>query len=146
MLWPPATRRWALAPLAAAYGWAWADGSIDTVALAWLALQGAGWLPGGLAEPMAVGTGLRASLLLAASGVVTALPLILFSYASRRLEMATQGLMLYLNPTLQFFCAVAIFGEAVTGWHLTAFAMIWTALALYSAASLWQARTARRQA
>ncbi|CAM3941423.1 EamA family transporter RarD [Paracoccus yeei] len=115
-------------------------------ALAWLALQGAGWLPGGLAEPMAFGTDLRASLLLAASGVVTALPLILFSYASRRLEMATQGLMLYLNPTLQFFCAVAIFGEAVTGWHLTAFAMIWTALALYSAASLWQARTARRQA
>ncbi|WP_052097613.1 CPBP family intramembrane glutamic endopeptidase [Achromobacter sp. RTa] len=38
MLWPPATRRWALVPLAAAYGWAWADGVIDPVALAWPAL------------------------------------------------------------------------------------------------------------
>ncbi|MEN5065056.1 CPBP family intramembrane glutamic endopeptidase [Achromobacter aegrifaciens] len=34
MLWPPATRRWALAPLAAAYAWAWSDGTIDAVALA----------------------------------------------------------------------------------------------------------------
>lgn len=38
MLWPPATRRWALAPLAAAWGWALADGTIDPVALAWPAL------------------------------------------------------------------------------------------------------------
>ncbi|MGY6269265.1 CPBP family intramembrane glutamic endopeptidase [Achromobacter denitrificans] len=38
MLWPPATRRWALVALAAAYGWAWADGAIDPVAFAWLAL------------------------------------------------------------------------------------------------------------
>ncbi|MDR7945370.1 CPBP family intramembrane glutamic endopeptidase [Achromobacter aegrifaciens] len=34
MLWPPASRRWALAPLAAAYAWAWSDGTIDAVALA----------------------------------------------------------------------------------------------------------------
>ena len=38
MLWRPATRRWALAPLAAAYAWAWAEGTIDPVALAWPAL------------------------------------------------------------------------------------------------------------
>ncbi|MBC9904339.1 CPBP family intramembrane glutamic endopeptidase [Achromobacter xylosoxidans] len=35
MLWPPATRRWALAPLAAAYAWAWTDGTINAVALVW---------------------------------------------------------------------------------------------------------------
>lgn len=38
MLWPPATRRWALAPLAAAWAWALADGVVDPVALAWPAL------------------------------------------------------------------------------------------------------------
>jgi len=38
MLWPPAARRWAPVPLTAAYGWAWADGTIDPVALAWPAL------------------------------------------------------------------------------------------------------------
>lgn len=38
MLWPPATRRWALVALAAAWGWAWMEGAIDPVALAWPAL------------------------------------------------------------------------------------------------------------
>ncbi|WP_129528203.1 CPBP family intramembrane glutamic endopeptidase [Achromobacter agilis] len=38
MLWPPATRRWALLALAGAYGWAWADGAVDPIALAWPAL------------------------------------------------------------------------------------------------------------
>ena len=53
-------------------------------------------------------------------------------------------LLQYLNPTLQFFCAVVIFGETFTRWHMIAFAMIWTALALYSAQSLAQDRARRR--
>ena len=56
--------------------------------------------------------------------------------------MTTMGLMFYLNPTLQFLCAVLVFGEAVTRWHMIAFAMIWTAIAIYSAASIRQARRA----
>lgn len=38
LLWPPATRRWALLPLALAYAWAWAQGGIEPLALAWPAL------------------------------------------------------------------------------------------------------------
>ncbi|MGW8305345.1 MAG: CPBP family intramembrane glutamic endopeptidase [Achromobacter pulmonis] len=38
MLWPPATRRWALLPLALAYGWSWTQGGIEPLALAWPAL------------------------------------------------------------------------------------------------------------
>jgi membrane protease YdiL (CAAX protease family) len=75
MLWPPATRRWALAPLAAAYGWAWADGSIDTVALAWLALLAlAAALVRSPSGPAARGAGHALFLALAALLFMHALP------------------------------------------------------------------------
>jgi chloramphenicol-sensitive protein RarD len=88
----------------------------------------------------AFGSGLSDSVLLALSGLVTAIPLILFSYATRRVSLATVGLVQYLNPTLQFFCATLIFREPFGFWHSLAFAMIWTALAIYSAATLRQER------
>ncbi len=89
---------------------------------------------------------LYTSGLLVFSGVLTALPLVLFSAAAKRVNMATLGLLQYLNPTLQFFCAVVIFGEPLTIWHVIAFALIWTALALYSGASLAQERARRKSA
>ena len=76
------------------------------------------------------------SLMLAFAGVMTAGPLMLFSYAAQRVRMATIGLVQYLNPTLQFAVAVAVFAEPFTAAHALAFAMIWGALALYSAAAL----------
>ena len=113
---------------------------LTPVALAWLVAQGAGLVPG--AAPLAFGSSPGLTLLLVLSGVITAIPLVLFSYAARRVEMTTMGLMFYLNPTLQFLCAVLVFGEAVTRWHMIAFAMIWTAIAIYSVASIRQARRA----
>lgn len=82
--------------------------------------------------------------LLILSGPLTALPLILFSLASKRISMATVGLVQYINPTLQFLCAVVIFGEPFGTVHLAAFAMIWAALAIYSAASFNQERARRK--
>jgi chloramphenicol-sensitive protein RarD len=114
------------------------------LALGWLALQALGWLPQGWLHPLAFGASARISGLLVFSGVITALPLVLFAYATRRIELTTVGLMFYLNPTLQFLCAVLIFGEPFTRWHMIAFAMIWGALALYSGASLRQSRPPRR--
>jgi chloramphenicol-sensitive protein RarD len=90
------------------------------------------------------GTDAATSALLAFSGVLTAGPLILFSYASRRVTMATLGLTQYLNPTLQFLCAVAVFGEPFGAWHAAAFGLIWVALALYSGAAWRGERPARR--
>lgn len=105
------------------------------LALAWLIAVHGGGLdqgkPGGW-----FGHSLMTSAGLAFSGVITALPLMLFSYASQKARMATVGLVQYLNPTLQFLCAVLAFGEPFTRWHLIAFALIWTALAIYSAAVL----------
>lgn len=85
-------------------------------------------------------------MLLALSGPLTAGPLILFSYASKRVGLSTLGVIQYLNPTLQFLCAVAIFAEPVTVWHMVAFPLIWVALTIYSVESLRQERSARRLA
>ena len=72
------------------------------------------------------------TLLLVVSGPLTATPLIFFSYAAKRISMATLGLSNYLNPTIQFFCAIVIFNEPINSVQFFSFAMIWLALALYS--------------
>lgn len=82
------------------------------------------------------GHDLETSALLVLSGPLTALPLILFSYATKRVHLSTVGLLQYLNPTLQFLCAVFILAEPF-GWvQLYVFSMIWVAVALYSWAAL----------
>ncbi len=90
--------------------------------------------------------GLGTLLLLMASGPVTAVPLVLFSYAARRVRLSTLGLVQYLNPTLQFACAALVFGEPVTLWHRIAFGGIWLALTIYSADSMRRERASRRRA
>ncbi|MEP2027808.1 MAG: EamA family transporter RarD [Paracoccaceae bacterium] len=84
------------------------------------------------------------SLLLIISGPLTALPLLLFSFAVKRITMATVGLLQYLNPTLQFFCAVAVFGEPFGPWQGLTFPLIWMALAIFSLSAWSQARDARK--
>lgn len=80
--------------------------------------------------------------LLIFAGPLTAIPLILFSYATRQLTMTTTGLVSYVNPTLQFTCAVWLFAEPFGRVQLQAFALIWLALAAYSYGG-WRAEKAR---
>ncbi|MGM1051383.1 MAG: EamA family transporter RarD [Pseudomonadota bacterium] len=82
----------------------------------------------------------RTTLLLVASGVITALPLLAFAGAARRLRLATLGFLMYINPTIQFGIALLVFGEPLTAVQLTTFLLIWTGLALYSW-SAWHSRT-----
>ncbi|MFD1508695.1 EamA family transporter RarD [Lacimonas salitolerans] len=95
-------------------------------------------------DAAAFGASTADSALLMLSGVLTGAPLILFSYATKRVRLGTIGLVQYLNPTLQFLVAVLIFGEAFGGWHAVAFALIWTALVIYTIATWRQDRAARR--
>lgn len=90
------------------------------------------------------GTNLQDSILLAISGVLTGTPLILFSFAAKRVRLGTIGVLQYINPTLQFFCAVFVFGEAFTQWHSIAFSLIWLALIIYSVSTIRQEKAARR--
>ncbi|MBI5866502.1 MAG: EamA family transporter RarD [Planctomycetes bacterium] len=73
---------------------------------------------------------LDAMLLLA--GPVTALPLLAFVGAARRLPLTLLGILQYLSPTGQFLVAVLLFGEPFTLPHAICFGCIWAALALFA--------------
>jgi len=76
---------------------------------------------------------LAAGLLLAASGAITALPLLWFTHGARLLPLSTVGLLQYLAPSAQFLLAVFVYGEPFAAGHLAAFVCIWAALALFTA-------------
>ena len=71
-------------------------------------------------------------ILLMCSALVTALPLILFTSATRRLRLGTVGMLMYLNPSCQFLLAVFLFGEPFTRAHLHTFLCIWAGLLLFT--------------
>ena len=114
------------------------------LALIWLAGLHSGALADLSGRPGAhFGSDLGVTVLLMLSGpLMTGGPLMLFSYAARRIRLATLGLVQYLNPTLQFAVATLVFGEAFTLWHAVAFPMIWAALAIYSVGAWRGARHA----
>ena len=82
--------------------------------------------------------------LLVLAGVATAIPLLLFASAARRLRLATIGFLQYITPTLQFLLAVLLYKEPFTRAHLVSFLFIWSGLCCYSY-DAWQGmREARR--
>lgn len=82
--------------------------------------------------------------LLVAAGVVTAIPLLLFSAAARRIPLVTIGLVQFLTPMLQLVCGVLLLGEHVTGALWVGFGIVWIALLLLTIDSLRQGHTNRR--
>lgn len=83
---------------------------------------------------------LALDLLLVAAGAITAVPLLLFTHGARRLPLSTVGFLQYLAPSLQFLLAVVVYREPFTPSHLTAFVLIWTALAVFSWDTWWRGR------
>lgn len=71
--------------------------------------------------------------LLGLAGFVTAIPLILFAYGARRVQLTTLGVLQYVAPTLQFLLGVVVYGESFTQARLIGFSLIWAALLLYTA-------------
>jgi chloramphenicol-sensitive protein RarD len=80
------------------------------------------------------------SLALILAGITTALPLVWFTAAARRLRLATIGILQFLSPSIQFLLAVTYFGEPFGVADMVTFGCIWVALALY----VWP-RAARTQ-
>jgi chloramphenicol-sensitive protein RarD len=78
--------------------------------------------------------------LLVCTGLVTAVPLILYAYGAKGLRLSTIGVLQYIAPTMIFLTAVLIFGEEFGRAERIAFPMIWAALALYTASLVRQAR------
>ncbi|HEX7199114.1 MAG TPA: hypothetical protein VF213_06535 [Dongiaceae bacterium] len=71
-------------------------------------------------------------LLLVAAGPVTALPLLWFTHAARRLKLSVLGFFQYLSPSCQFLLAVFAFGEHFGPAHYVTFACIWSAIAIFT--------------
>jgi chloramphenicol-sensitive protein RarD len=81
--------------------------------------------------------------LLIASGIVTAVPLVLFAYGVRRVPLSTVGLLQYMAPSLQLVVAIVFFHEPFTQVQLIGFSFIWAALAIYAVDGLLRNRTPR---
>jgi len=77
---------------------------------------------------------------LLAAGPFTAVPLLLFAHAARRVTLATLGLLQYLGPSLQFLLGVYVYHEPFTPLRGVGFVLIWAALVVYSAEGLWRMR------
>ncbi|MFC0338192.1 chloramphenicol-sensitive protein RarD [Kushneria avicenniae] len=82
-------------------------------------------------------------VLLIGCGLVTVLPLVLFTMGARRLKLGTLGLIQYMTPTLHLLTGVFIFGEPFSRASLITFACIWAGLALYTLDTLRAQRRIR---
>jgi chloramphenicol-sensitive protein RarD len=117
--------------------------SIETTILVPLALGYIFWLEGSGAGHFLDTR--RVDILLILGGAVTAIPLLLFTAAARRLPYSTLGFLQYIAPSLQFLLAVLVFGEPLTTAHLVCFAAIWTALAIFVFEGIRTGRAAARE-
>lgn len=76
-------------------------------------------------------------------GVITAVPLFLFSYGARRIPLSTAGIIQFIGPTLQLLTGLLVFGEPFPLARAAGFAMIWIGVAIYAAHGLWTASRPR---
>ena len=83
------------------------------------------------------------SILLVSTGVVTAIPLFWFGYATRHLRLITIGFLQYLSPIGSFFLGVFLYHEPFTRGHLVTFVLIWIALVVFSAEAVMRWRSTR---
>jgi chloramphenicol-sensitive protein RarD len=107
-----------LAPLAVGY-------------LAWLGISGGGHFTGH-------GTG--HALLLALTGLVTAVPLLFFGAAAIRVPLTTLGLLQYLAPVIQFLLGVTVLDEQMSTMRWVGFGLVWVALTVFTADALHRRR------
>lgn len=101
----------------------------------------------GLTSGLAFGTaGLAPTLLLASTGVGTAVPLLLFAASTRRLPLSVVGFLQYLTPILQLVLGVAVLHEPMSSGRWVGFALVWLALAVLVGESLAHGRSRRAAA
>jgi chloramphenicol-sensitive protein RarD len=115
--------------------------AIETMLLAPVALAFLAWLEsngtGAFGQPP-----LHVSLLLAGSGLVTALPLALFSTGARLIPYSVVGIIQYIGPTLQLLLGVFLYREPFAGARAIGFSIIWAGIAVFVADSYLRSRRA----
>lgn len=115
--------------------------AVETLVLAPVALGYLVWMSA-IGQGTFETEGAGHALILASSGVVTAIPLLLFNSAARRLPLSMLGLLQYIAPTLQLLIGVLVLGEQMPAARWWGFALVWTALAILTVDGV---RTSRAQ-
>lgn len=93
----------------------------------------------------AMGRGTGYDLLVACSGILTAVPLLLFAAAARRMDYSALGMVQYLSPTIVFALGLFLFHEALKPVQLACFVLIWGAIAVFVFDVLAQRRPGQRE-
>lgn len=117
--------------------------TVETLVLSPVAVGVLLWL-GAQGSTTFGGHGPMHTTLLVAAGVVTAIPLLFFAAAARRIPLVTIGLIQFLTPMLQLMIGVLLLGEHVTPALWVGFGIVWIALVLLTIDSVRQGRTNRR--
>ncbi len=113
--------------------------TVETVVLAPVAVGILVWLQLAGVQSFTTGTPWH-PMLLVLSGVVTALPLLLFAAAARRVPLVTIGLLQFITPVMQLLCGVVFLGETMSAQRWAGFGVVWLALVILSVDSLLSTR------
>src|SRR5947209_3343339 len=103
---------------------------LTPVAVGYLVIAGAG------GDQTFTTHGAGHAVLLASSGLVTAIPLLAFAGAAQRVPLSRLGLLQYLTPTIQFLIGVLVRHEAVSSGRLVGFGLVWVALVVFTVDTL----------
>jgi chloramphenicol-sensitive protein RarD len=121
--------------------------AVETAVLLLPALAYLGWLVSSGASTFGADVGVGGSaghaLLLVSSGVVSAVPLVMFAAASRRLPLGTVAMTQFITPVMQFIVGVVVFGEHMSTARWVGFGFVWFALMILSVDIIRSARAAR---
>ncbi|WP_230280316.1 EamA family transporter RarD [Croceicoccus sp. Ery15] len=115
-----------------------------TVEVLILAVPAVGVIALAPAATNGVGGDLAGHALLFGAGLWTAIPLLLFATAARRMDYSTLGFVQFLAPTIVFLLGLTVLGEKLDPVRLVCFVIIWTAIAIFCADLLLRTRARRR--
>lgn len=115
--------------------------TVETLVLLPLALGIVGWFAA-MPPGSSLANGPATVLLVACAGLVTAVPLLLFAIAARRMDFTVLGMLQFLSPTLVFLLGVTVFHKPLHPVQIVSFVIIWAAMALF----LWDLLARRGRA
>jgi chloramphenicol-sensitive protein RarD len=76
------------------------------------------------------------------SGAVTVIPLLMFAFAAPRVPFTILGPLQYFVPCINFVLGVAVFHEAMSGWRIAGFSLVWIALVIFTIDSVQETQRA----
>jgi chloramphenicol-sensitive protein RarD len=124
-----------VAPLSSMYGLTLESGILFLPGLIFLVYQD--WIGQGAF----LHTGVGSDFLMAGAGLITTIPLLMFTYAAQRIPLTTVGIMHYITPTCQLLLGVLIYGESFKSTQAIGFGIVWIALIVFCLEKLAQMGT-----